>query len=467
MIPSIPQLWTKQPQFPAQPRGDGLARGLVLLWNGATPLNAPVAGVPTSLNGGMSLRPFGGNLSPDFNGTSVDVRWNKALTGTNPSAATLFGLCSLDFVATERTIVGMSLAGSSTQLFRIEVNGTGFWQAQFRGLSGTANVSGGGTIAANRLYFIVGIFRSGTGVKELWVEGVQVATSTTDVGTVDLDQTEIGTLVRGGAAQWWDGVIPLAGIYNRALSTAEILSLTANPWQLFQPIQRRMFYGTTSAAGTHTTTGALSGQGASLSGTAANWTVHTTSGALSGQGSSVVGTARNWTVHTSSGSLTGPGTEVAGSAAHTAPGTHTTSGTLAGQGAAIAGSAAHVGFHATSGVLIGPGATIVGYATGAQLLVIDTHDGFAHDDKWRKPLVEREALRAQIIRAVRGPEAEEVKEIIAPYIVERATRRGKAIALEKRIDFASLYEDLEAIERFQTLMERNQEDELIVSMLLQ
>jgi len=101
------------------------------------------------------------------------------------------------------------------------------------------------------------------------------------------------------------------------------------------------------------------------------------------------------------------------------------------------------------------------------LIVIDTHDGFAHDDKWRKPTQDREELRAQIIWAVRGPQSDEVKEIIAPYIADRATRRGKAIALEKRIDFASLYEDLEAIERFQTLMERNQEDELIVSMLLQ
>jgi len=375
MIPSVPQLWTKQPQFPAQPRGDGLARGLVLLWNGATPLVAPVAGVPTNLNGGMSPRPFGGHLSPDFNGTTVDVRWNKALTGTNPSEATLFGLCSLDSVATERTIIGMSRSSNTNPLFRIELNGTGFWQAQFRGDGGTAaNVSpGGGAPTTNRLYFVVGVFRSGTGLKELWVDGVQVATSSTDVGTITLDQTEIGVLVRSGAAQWWDGVIPIAGIYNRALSTAEILSLTSNPWQLFQPIQRRMVFGTTTAAGTHTTTGALSGQGAALAGTAANWTVHTTSGALAG-----------------------PGTTIAGSAAHTSATSHATNGALIGQGASIAGIARHIGIHATSGILVGSGARIVADAQNGSQISATPGRPYHEDDRpvdWS--LAQRAAIAQQ------------------------------------------------------------------------
>lgn len=243
MIPSTILPWTRQPQFHARPSGDGLARGLVLLWNGATPPVASVAGIPTSLNGGVSPRPFGGNLSPDFNGTSVDVRWNTALTGTNPAEATLFALCSTDSVASERTILGMSRSSSTNPLFRVEINGTGFWQAQFRGDGApVANVSGGSAPTTNRLYFIVGVFRSGTGTKELWVDGAQVATSTTDIGTVTIDQTEIGVLVRSGASQWWDGVIPIAGIYNRALSSGEISLLTQSPWRLFAPQSKRMYF---------------------------------------------------------------------------------------------------------------------------------------------------------------------------------------------------------------------------------
>lgn len=109
----------------------------------------------------------------------------------------------------------------------------------------------------------------------------------------------------------------------------------------------------------------------------------------------------------------------------------------------------------------------VGDAPPPPIVVVDTHDGLAHDDRWRKPKLQQEELREQILRAVRGPQAEAVQEIIAAHVEDKTTRRGKPIAIGKRIDFASLYEDLEAIERFQTLMERNQEDELIVSMLLQ
>lgn len=204
------------------------------------------------------------------------------------------------------------------------------------------------------------------------------------------------------------------------------------------------FVETSGGAATHTTTGDLIGQGATIAGTANNFTAHSTSGVLAGQGATVAGTAD-----------------------HTSAASHGTTGALTGAGAVIAGTAAHIGIHATSGVLVGPGARILGYATGAPLVVIDTHDGFAHDEKWRKPVVEREALRAQIIHAVRGPESEAVQEIIAPHITPRMIRRGKAIALEKRIDFASLYQDLEAVERFQALMEQSNEDEFLVSMLLQ
>jgi Concanavalin A-like lectin/glucanases superfamily len=264
-----PTVWTRQPQFPARPNRTDLTRGLVLLWNGATPSFAPIAGIPTSINGGASLRSFVNTVSPDFNGTSVDYRWNRAVTGTNPSEATLFALCSTDSGG-ERTLIGMSRSSNNNPLFRIELNGTGFWQAQFRGDGATVtNVTGGGAPSTNRLYFIVGVFRSGTGQKELWIDGVQGATSTTDIGTITLDQTEIGVVVRSGAVQWWDGVIPLAGIYNRALSPAEIATLSKNPWQLFQPISRRIFVASTGTGPTYTLTAAqgsftLTGQAAGL-----------------------------------------------------------------------------------------------------------------------------------------------------------------------------------------------------------
>jgi hypothetical protein len=262
MLTMGPMVWTRQPQFPARHNPTDLTRGLVLLWNGATPSFAPIAGIPTTISGGPSLRPFVNTVSPDFNGTTVDYRWNTALTGTNPNEATLFALASTDGSG-EQTIVGQSRSSSNNPLFRIKTSGTTTWQAQFRGDGATtATLTDSAPITNNRLYFIVGVFRSGTGQKELWVDGRRVTTSTTDIGTITLDQTEIGVVVRAGAVQWWDGVIPLAGIYNRALSPGEITALSKNPWQLFQPIPRRVFAVSTAVGGGGLSANPLFGGGA-------------------------------------------------------------------------------------------------------------------------------------------------------------------------------------------------------------
>lgn len=113
-----------------------------------------------------------------------------------------------------------------------------------------------------------------------------------------------------------------------------------------------------SSGVTHTTTGALSGQGSSVSGTATNFTVHTTTGALSGQGSDIDGTSSHLVLHTSSGSLVGQGSDIDGTAFHSV--LHATSGTLSGQGSSIVGEARNFTVHPSSGVLIGQGSEIVG-----------------------------------------------------------------------------------------------------------
>jgi len=79
------------------------------------------------------------------------------------------------------------------------------------------------------------VFRNGTQQKELWSDGVLRSTATTDIGAITLDRTTIGVLDRGGSEHRLDGVVPLAAIYNRALTPGEIVALSANPWQLFEP----------------------------------------------------------------------------------------------------------------------------------------------------------------------------------------------------------------------------------------
>lgn len=116
-----------------------------------------------------------------------------------------------------------------------------------------------------------------------------------------------------------------------------------------------------SAGGTtHATTGALTGQGSTVAGSAAHIAIHGTSGALTGPGASIVGSAARTRVHPSSGVLAGQGSTVAGSAARTRA--HPSSGALTGQGSAVAGSAARTRQHPASGALTGSGSTVAGSA---------------------------------------------------------------------------------------------------------
>jgi hypothetical protein len=133
----------------------------------------------------------------------------------------------------------------------------------------------------------------------------------------------------------------------------------------------------------HGTSGSLTGQIGSVSGSASRTRVHATSGALTGQIGSVAGSAARTRVHGSSGALTGPGATLSGSAARlrafgssgvlTGPGStvegsatrfrsHTTEGALEGPGSSVAGTAQRNATHGTSGSLEGQGATIDGSA---------------------------------------------------------------------------------------------------------
>ena len=112
---------------------------------------------------------------------------------------------------------------------------------------------------------------------------------------------------------------------------------------------------------THATSGALTGPGSSVAGSAANFRAFATTGALTGQIGSVAGSASNFTVHSTSGVLAGQTATLVGAADHAAGFvTHTTSGVLAGQGSTVVGSTQHKALHTTTGALTGQIGSVVG-----------------------------------------------------------------------------------------------------------
>lgn len=74
-------------------------------------------------------------------------------------------------------------------------------------------------------------------------DGVKVTVSgSTSSGTVttNADAYVIGNRTNDNARNW-DGEIYLTVFWDRLLSETELASVTANPWQIFQPLQRRIF----------------------------------------------------------------------------------------------------------------------------------------------------------------------------------------------------------------------------------
>lgn len=87
----------------------------------------------------------------------------------------------------------------------------------------------------------------------------------------------------------------------------------------------------------------------------------------------------------------------------------------------------------------------------APLVIIDTHDGFAKRNKAKKAAGNR--LREQIRFAIEGPQADEVREAIAPHV-----EPGNATVT---LDLSELMEDLRAVRKIREAYEAAELAEIV------
>lgn len=215
----------------------------------------------------------------------------------------------------------------------------------------------------------------------VWYDGVQRASGTMSTTANPLSGAAYLCIAAShNNSQGFPGVVHIGGYVDRALNDAEIVSLSANPWQLFAPLPRRMWLGPPAAAGgshaatgalvagsatiagtalhPHASTGALSASAATIAGTAAHLTLHTSSGALIAGAATIAGTALH--PHAATGAMVAGSATIAGTAARSTAGTHAANGALTADAATIAGSAAHLTLHAATGALVAGAAQLLG-----------------------------------------------------------------------------------------------------------
>ncbi len=192
------------------------------------------------------------------------------------------------------------------------------------------------------------------------------------------------------------------GIWGRVLSSAEIKSLSDNPWQLFEPETIPLFVPTgtgpvthpttgdvvgntatvtgsavrETGAQTHPSTGDVVGNTATVSGTALRYRAHPTTGVVAGLTSNVTGTAKRYRLHTTTGTVAGLTSIITGSAVNEpAAGVHETTGDVVAGTGSVSGTATHIGVHTTTGVLAGFSAEVIGAAQRSGAVIVHDTSG--------------------------------------------------------------------------------------------
>ena len=121
----------------------------------------------------------------------------------------------------------------------------------YNGEPGNYGQAGGGSLAIDVWYSLVARKQSSAS-RQVFINGVQVGTNTDSSLVRNNDIIHVGVQNFGGSLSGYlNGKLAIWGVWNRALTDSEIMSLYVNPWQIFS---RRIYIPTATAAGyTHPT----------------------------------------------------------------------------------------------------------------------------------------------------------------------------------------------------------------------
>ena len=249
-----PSVWTQQPQQACEiDWSNPITRGLVVAISGANPrlnsaLNKPASFVGTP---GSALTIDG--RSTEFTRSSTQGISVGTSAAFNPAAITLLSIYRPKSLATASAHMLFSRDDNSLgRAFSLDLH----WNS---GYGVRYYVAGGGSVGTNELRqgvsavvgkrYVVAARQTGSAAA-LFVDGALVSSSAAFTAKPSATgDTRIGIRTYSGSNEAADGFIPLSLMWSRALSDSEIRSISANPWQIFNPIQRRIFAEVSASGG--------------------------------------------------------------------------------------------------------------------------------------------------------------------------------------------------------------------------
>ena len=222
---------TEQPQVNLQINwGNPITRGLIALIDGASGLELVTSTVPTFSNG---TRSTGSNGQSVGYTTSQYATYGFANRSRLTNQLTMFSLT--DYTAggsPNGFLFGDTQSAGAGYNFGLYGNGVA-WNA-FVKTGGSGASATGGTFG-QRSRFAHSATYDGANIRQ-YLDGV-AAGVTAKTGNVDTGSFSLN-INRWNSGNLHAGRFYIGGVWNRALSVAEIASLSANPWQLFEPQMR-------------------------------------------------------------------------------------------------------------------------------------------------------------------------------------------------------------------------------------
>lgn len=240
--------WTRQPQRPTGVSAEWRQRGLVALFD--TRAGIELIHNNRASNLSTTRSPSAGGMAADFSGTANQQYAHRDAYSTT-GAMTLVFVMDVDTLSNYGALIAKQGTTTSNGPYEVRL-GTGSTDSRISMLRassanyGISNASGSDLISAGeKIVRLVIRFTEADEVPigHAFVNGAKLSFGGPPVGRPPTDNM-LATVWIGrrydGVTQM-DGRIYYVALFNRAISDAEALALTQNPWQLYVKRPKRLF----------------------------------------------------------------------------------------------------------------------------------------------------------------------------------------------------------------------------------
>jgi hypothetical protein len=239
-----PTVWTQQPQ---QPVGidwsNPITRGVVfaLPFGRREAANGKTGTASGTVAQGITSR----GLAVKLNGSSyLDFGSTPFIDPTGPFTISLYE----ETTTAQSYSTLLSLPCGTNQLTWLRGSAAGYYCAVGKSNGTVAQFADAGAQASGerKRFVLTGTALNNYATFRLWMDGIELSRTTQSFGALTTGNTKIG---QDGLDNPFNGNIADVTFWNRALSDAEIKSISDNPWQIFKPLPSRIFLPVSAGGG--------------------------------------------------------------------------------------------------------------------------------------------------------------------------------------------------------------------------